>query len=81
MSKFELPPVENHGWAKDYEVKWTETALSEDLMAIIVKNDLEEDIYEENDESSDEDDGKENWLINFDGYHCHWVTWVCNWYC
>ena len=60
MSKFELPPVENHGWAKDYEVKWTETALSEDLMAIIMKNDLEEDIYEENDESSDEDDGKEN---------------------
>ena len=29
-------------------------------MAILVENDLEKDIYEGNDESSDEDDGKEN---------------------
>ena len=59
-SKFELPPAENHGWTKAYEVKWIDTAFPEDLMAILVENDLEEDIYEGNDESSNEDDGEDN---------------------
>ena len=45
--------MENHDWTKDYEVKWIETAFPEDLTAILVKKDLEGDIYEENDESSD----------------------------
>ena len=34
--------------------------FSEDLTVILVENDPEEDIYEENDESSDEDDREEN---------------------
>ena len=58
--KFELPPIENHGWTKDYEVKWIETAFPEDLTAILVENDLEENIFEETDESSDEEDGEDN---------------------
>ena len=60
MPKFELPPVENHGWTKDYEVEWIKTAFPKDLMALLVENDLEEDIYEENDESSDEEDREDN---------------------
>ena len=59
-SKFELHPVENHGWTKEYEVKWIKAAFSEDLSLILVENDPKEDIYEENDESSDEDDREEN---------------------
>ena len=58
--KFELPSIENHGWTKDYEVKWIETAFHEDLTAILVENDLEENIFEETDESSDEEDGENN---------------------
>ena len=45
---------------QNYEVKWIETAFPEDLTALLVGNDLEEDIYEENDKSSDEEDGEDN---------------------
>ena len=34
MPKFELPPIENHGCTKDYEVNLIETVFPEDLMAI-----------------------------------------------
>ena len=52
--------MQNHGWTKEYEVKWIKAAFSEDLTVILMENDPEEDIYEENDESSDEDDREEN---------------------
>ena len=38
---------------------------------ILVENDLEEGIYEENDQFSDEEDGEDNKSTNLDGYHCH----------
>ena len=54
--------MENQGWTKEYEVKWIKTAFPEDPTMILVENDPEEDIYEENYESSDEDDQEENWF-------------------
>ena len=36
------------------------TAFPKDLMAILVENDLEENIFEETEESSDEEDGEDN---------------------
>ena len=52
--------MENNGWTKEYEVKWIKAAFPEDLTVILVENDPEEDIYEENDESSDKDDQEQN---------------------
>ena len=57
--KFELPPIENHGWTKDHEVKWIDTAFPEDLTVILVENYPEEDI-EENDQSSDKKNEEDN---------------------
>ena len=42
---------------KIIDLSWIKTAFLEDLVAILVENDQEEDIYEGND---DEQDGEDN---------------------
>ena len=58
--QIELPQVENNGWTNNYEIKWIEFAFPEDITSILFYDTAEEDIFKENENSSDDKDDKDN---------------------
>ena len=58
VSVLQAPPIVNHGWNEEYEIKWAEIAFPDDVEEILSLN--EESGYEESDSDSSEDESDED---------------------
>ena len=58
-SCYQEPAVENHGWTKDNQVQWIETAFPDDVASILLADGVEDD-FERDSDGSDESEENEN---------------------